>query len=114
MRSKTTEKPSFNALYVLKFPRYYTTWRLSKVDEDGFFYFLTSLGQAVAKMSLSRFNFLCSKYLVDTVSFQSLGIESTTFKERVSLSVEKKSAFRSKEYTKEESNVYDDIDDIEF
>lgn len=66
-------------------------------------------------MSLSRFNFLCGKYLVDTVTFQSLGIETTTFKERVTLSVERNSAFKSKEYNKEEmTSLVDDIDDIEF
>ena len=115
---QTIKKPSFNVLYVLKFPRYYTTWRLHSVTQDGYFIFLTSTGREVEKMSLNRFNFLCSQYLVDTVSFATLNLSAPTAptkNERVKITIESNSSFRSREYTKEELEaLIDNIDDIEW
>lgn len=109
------KKPSFNVLYVLKFPRYYTTWRLHSVTQDGYFIFLTSTGREVKKMSLNRFNFLCSQYLVDTVSFATLNITAPSKSERIKITIEKSSAFRSKNYSSEDlRELIDDIEDVEF
>lgn len=113
--SKSIIKPSFNVLYVLKFPRYYTTWRLSSVTEDGFYIFLTSTGREVEKMSLNRFNFICSQYLVDTVSFATLNLSAPTKNERIKITIETSSSFKSKAYAPGElESLVDDICDIEF
>ena len=109
------KKPSFNVLYVLKFPRYYTTWRLHSVTRDGYFIFLTSTGREVKKMSLNRFSFLCSKYLVDTVSFATLNLSAPTKNERIKITIEANGAFRSRAYSSGElESLIDDIGDVEF
>ncbi|MBQ9782720.1 MAG: hypothetical protein IJW26_06055 [Clostridia bacterium] len=107
---KTLEKPSFNVLYVLKFPRYSTTWRLSTVTEDGYFIFTTSNNNKTAKMSLSRWFFICRNFVVDTVHCPPAFAPNM----RVSINLQKK-AFCSRENTKEELDaMIDDIDDVEF
>lgn len=109
------KKPSFNVLYVLKFPRYYTTWRLYSVTQDGFYIFLTSTGKEVEKMSAERFSYLCYKFLVDKVSFETLNISAPTKSERIKITIEKASAYRSKDYSSEElRELIDDIEDVEF
>ena len=112
---KLIKKPSVNVLYVLKFPRYYTTWRLYSVTQDGFYIFLTSAGKEVEKISAERFSFLCYKFLVDTVSFETLNITAPSKSERIKITIEKASAFRSKNYSSEElCELIDDIENIEF
>lgn len=69
------KKPSFNELYVLKFPQYITTWRLKGELMDGSFVFFTSSG-GQTKMNLSRFNFLCNKYLIQKIKLEDLGLQS--------------------------------------
>ena len=60
---KITEKPSFKVIYVLKFPKFVTTWRLKYITKDGFFIFLTSSGRDTEKMSLNK-NVLRKHYYI--------------------------------------------------
>ena len=107
---KTLKKPSFNVLYVLKFPGYFTTWRLERVTEDGYFIFRTSDDNITNKLNLLRWNYMYKKFCVDEINCPE------AFKPRIRIKVSLEPyAFRSKEYTKEElDSLIDDIDDIYF
>jgi hypothetical protein len=108
---KSLKKPSFGKLYVLKFPRFYTTWRLKEV-KDGCFIFVTSCGNVTDKMNILRFNFLYNRFCVDELDCPEIAKPQNT---KIKITIEKKTAFISKEHTKEELNsLIDDIEDIEF
>ena len=111
-------KPTIGVLYIFKFPSYVTTWRLYRTDEDGFFHFLSSTGKKVERISLSRFQYLCRSYLIDTVRCDCLGLstinEPARF-ERVKITIETSSSFKSKDYSREElESLVDNIEDVEF
>lgn len=110
----TNAKPSPNYLYVLKFPNYYTTWRLKTITDDGFYIFTTSCGGETRKMDFSRFKFFCRRYVIDVLKLDELkisGYEPSSLK--VKITIER--SFRSKNYTKDElDSLVDNIDEIEF
>lgn len=109
MSPNNIKKPSFDTLYILKFPSYFTTWRLKEELKDGRFIFYTSAGDTTAPMSASRFDFLTKRYLVHTVALSALNVTSNA---KISIDVAK-GAFQSREYKPEDFAV-DDIDSIEF
>lgn len=102
-------KPELGKLYLLKFPDYYTTWRLKDIAENGYYRFYTSSGNITAPMSASRFDFLTRRYLVHTVALSALNVTASA---KISIDVAK-GAFQSREYKPEDFAV-DDIDSIEF
>lgn len=107
------EKPSSNHIYVLKFPKYITSWRLI-CEKDGFLYFTTNTGRNVEKMTLERFNYLCRRFLIETINLSDYGI-ATTRPERIKITIERSSAYQSKAYTSDElQSLVDDIDDVIF
>lgn len=111
------KKPSFDFLYVLKFPKYVTTWRLKRITKDGFFIFLTSSGRDTEKMNLNRFQYLCNRFLIDTVLLSNLGLKNEPQApiDKIKITIERSSAFRSKTYSPGEfDSLVDNIDDIEF
>ena len=112
------KKPSFSYLYVLKFPKYITVWRLYYV-KDGFYHFLTSRGNVVGKMNLARFQYFMRHYLIKVLTYKELGLEPISSKikpdECIIVKIEKSKAFLSQKYTKKELDaLYDSIEDIEF
>ena len=105
-------KPENDKLYVLKFPNYYSTWRLKGETTDGKFIFFTSSGDITAPMNQTRFDFLTKRYLIQTVALSALNITTSS---KIKINVEQSHAFRSREYTtKEEILPVDDIDEIEW
>ena len=66
-------------------------------------------------MSAKRFNFLCNKFLVDSVSFDTLNISAPLKTERITITVDRNSSFKSKRYAPGElDSLVDSIDNVEF
>ena len=114
---KNTEKPSFKVIYILKFPKFVTTWRLKYITKDGFFIFSTSSARDTEKMNLNRFQDLCNRFLIDTVLLSDLGLKNEPQApiDKIKITIERSNAFRSKTYSPGEfDSLVDNIDDIEF
>ena len=105
---KTLKKPSFNVLYILKFPRFFTTWRLEEITEDGYFLFRTSSNAITDKLNILRWNFIHSKFCVGEMPCPEIKPKTT-----IKITIESANAFKSKDYGKDElDNLIDDIDDF--
>ena len=114
---KITEKPSYKVIYILKFPKFVTTWRLKYITKDGFFIFLTSSGRETERMNLKKFQYYCDRFLIDTVLLSDLGLKNEPQApiEKIKITIERSTAFRSKTYSLGEfDSLVDNIDEINF
>lgn len=112
----TNEKPLPNYLYVLKFPKYYTTWRLKTITDDGFYIFYTSNGGETRPMDAARFRYFSRRFIIDVLKLSEININDYELKpNEVKITIERKTAYKSKSYTKEElDTLIDEIDDVDF
>lgn len=69
-------KPSKDYLYVFKFPKFITTWRLKDELPNGNFVFFTSTGGVTKETTPKRFEYICRYCLISKIKLESLNLNS--------------------------------------
>ena len=108
------KKPSFEVLYIFRFPKYVATWRLKTITDGGYF-FWTSKGGVTSIVTPSRFDFMVRRFLLDEVAFPTPATPAPSQQIKVSVANTSDADFMRRTYTKEFlDSLVDNIDDIEF
>lgn len=119
-------KPSKDYLYVFKFPKFVTTWRLKAELPNDNFIFFTSSGCKTKETTLEKFNYYCRYFLISKIKLESLSLDSAYGKstsEYISVKVETPVKTTTvtlypkekKEYTKQElDELLDLVADSDF